>query len=152
MDNLNKKILKENIKGLDKSLKWLKRSYEKSLQINFKKSLSEEEFDIMENLTSRYSRVIDLIINKLFRSIDAVELEDSGTLIDVINRAEKRELINSSDRLKELKDLRNEIVHEYETDDLVDTFESVRNNIQEVLIIAKNIKSYCIQRNYLTTQ
>ena len=112
-----------------------------------KNSLSEEEFDIVGNLTTRNSRVIDLIINKLFRSIDAVEPEDSGTLI--INRAEKRELINSSDRLKELKDLRNEIVHEYETDDLLDTFEQVRNNIPEVLIIAKDIKSYYSRQNYI---
>ena len=50
----------------------------------------------MENLTSRYSRTIDLIVNKVFRSIDYVELEDSGTLIDVVNRAEKRELIHSA--------------------------------------------------------
>ena len=51
---------------------------------------------MMENLTSRFSRTIDLIVNKVFRSIDYVELEDSGTLIDVVNRAEKRELIHSA--------------------------------------------------------
>ena len=66
----------------------------------------------MENLTSRYSRTIDLIVNKVFRSIDYVELEDSGTLIDVVNRAEKRELIHSAMRIRELKDLRNGIVPE----------------------------------------
>ncbi len=106
-------------------------------------------FDILENLTSRYSRVIDLIISKVFRSIDAVELEDSGTLIDVINRAEKRELIESSTGLRELKDLRNEIVHEYETDDLLNTFEAVRNYIPIILEISKNIKNYCNMHHYL---
>ena len=149
MENLNNKILKENIQSLDKSLNWLKRSYEKSLKVDFKNALSEDEFDILENLTSRYSRTIDLIINKIFRSIDAVELEDSGTLIDVINRAEKRELIGSSDNLRELKDLRNEIVHEYETDDLLETFEVVRSNIPEILTISQNIKDYCSKQNYL---
>ena len=102
MDNLNVKILIENLQSMDKSLFWLKRSYNKSLEVDFKNVLNEEEFDIMENLTSRYSRAIDLIISKIFRSIDAVELEDSGTLLDVINRAEKRGLISSSSRLREL--------------------------------------------------
>ncbi len=149
MEDLNIKILIENIKSMDKSLKWLKRSYQKSLNVDFKGVLSEEEFDIMENLTSRYSRAIDLIISRIFRSIDAVELEDSGTLLDVVNRAEKRGLIDSSSRLRELKDLRNEIVHEYETDDLVDTFEAVRSNVPELISIAKNIKDYCIKQNYV---
>jgi len=40
-----------------------------------------------------------LIICKIFRSIDAVELIDSGTLVDVVNRAEKRALIESSEKL-----------------------------------------------------
>jgi uncharacterized protein YutE (UPF0331/DUF86 family) len=149
MENRNIKILKENIQSLDKSMTWLKRSYVKSLKIDLKTALSEKEFDIMENLTSRYSRGIDLIISKIFRSIDAVELEDSGTLIDVINRAEKRELIESSERLREFKDLRNEIVHEYETDDLSITFNQVRNNVNEILTIATNIKVYCTRKNYL---
>jgi len=149
MENLNVQILIENLESLEKSLNWLKRSYEKSIKVNLKSALSEEEFDIMENLTSRYSRAVDLIISKIFRSIDAVELEDAGTLIDVVNRAEKRGLIDSSKRLRELKDLRNEIVHEYETDDLLDTFESVRNNIPEILSIAQNIKDYCLKKNYI---
>ena len=149
MENLNVQILIENLESLEKSLNWLKRSYEKSIKVNFKSALSEEEFDIMENLTSRYSRAVDLIISKLFRSIDAVELEESGTILDVVNRAEKRGLIDSSKRLRELKDLRNEIVHEYETDDLLDTFESVRNNIPEILSIAQNIKDYCLKKNYI---
>jgi len=150
MEDLNVQILIENLKSLEKSLNWLKRSYEKSIKVNFKSPLSEEEFDVMENLTSRYSRAVDLIISKIFRSIDAVELEESGTMLDVVNRAEKRGLIDSSGRLRELKDLRNEIIHEYETDDLVDTFEAVRNNVPEILSIAKNIKDYCIKRKYIT--
>ena len=149
MKNLNIQILIENLESLEKSLNWLKRSYEKSKKINLKSTLSEDEFDTMENLTSRYSRTVDLIISKIFRSIDAVELEDAGTLIDVVNRAEKRGLIESSNRLRELKDLRNEIVHEYETDDLADTFESVRNNVPEILSIAQNIKNYCLKKNYI---
>jgi len=149
MKNLNIQILIENLESLEKSLNWLKRSYEKSKKVNLKSTLSEDEFDTMENLTSRYSRTVDLIISKIFRSIDAVELEDAGTLIDVVNRAEKRGLIESSNRLRELKDLRNEIVHEYETDDLADTFESVRNNVPEILSIAQNIKNYCLKKNYI---
>ena len=148
MANDDNEILVENLMSLEKSLNWLKRSYEKSLRIDLKQGMSKEEFDIMENLTSRYSRTIDLIISKIFRSIDAVEFEDSGTLIDVVNRAEKREIIDSSMRLRELKDLRNEIVHEYETENLKETFERVRNGVSEILRISQNIKDYCCERKY----
>ena len=72
---------------------------------------------LAENLVGRYARTIDVIVNKVFRSIDAVELEDGGTMIDVANRAEKRGIVESADRVRDLKGLRNDIVHAYETED-----------------------------------
>jgi hypothetical protein len=60
--------------------------------------------------------MFDAILNKVFRSIDANELEDGGTRLDVVNRVEKRGIVASSERVRDLKDLRNDIVHEYVTD------------------------------------
>jgi hypothetical protein len=44
--------------------------------------------------------MLDVILNKVFRSIDAIELEDGGTLLDVVNRAEKRGIIDSAEPSK----------------------------------------------------
>lgn len=67
----------------------------------------------LEALTSRFARTIDMLVHKVYRSIDAVEFVEGGTLIDVMNRAEKRKLIDSVQEMRILKDLRNDIAHEY---------------------------------------
>lgn len=71
------------------------------------------EHDAIEMLASRFSRTTDFLVNKVLRAIDRYELEPEGSLIDVINRAEKRGLVESARVLREMKELRNEIVHEY---------------------------------------
>ncbi|MBU0559155.1 MAG: hypothetical protein KKG93_06175, partial [Bacteroidetes bacterium] len=67
----------------------------------------------METLASRFARVSDIVFQILFRSIDQVELENKGTLLDAVNRAHQRGLIESIDKMREIRDLRNQIVHEY---------------------------------------
>lgn len=64
-------------------------------------------------LASRFSRTTDFLVNKVLRALDRYELEPEGTLLDTINRAEKRGLVASARLLREMKELRNEIVHEY---------------------------------------
>lgn len=135
-------LMKANLEGMRKSVEWLRRSHVKCARIGIQKSYSVDEFDAFENLASRFARTIDIIVNKVFRSIDAMELEDGGTLIDVINRAEKRALIDSADRIKELKQLRNDIVHEYETDDLQDLFSQALEAAPELFVIAEKVEHY----------
>ncbi len=136
-------ILGENLENLEKSLHWLRRSYEKCRRIGVKDFYEEEEFDDFENLTSRYARTSDLILRKVFRSIDAMELEDSGTLIDTVNRAEKRGLVDSGTRVRELKNLRNEIVHEYEIEDLKILFRQTLDAVPELFEVGDRVKRYC---------
>jgi uncharacterized protein YutE (UPF0331/DUF86 family) len=88
-------------------------------------------------------RTIDVIVNKVFRSIDAVELEDGGTMIDVVNRAEKRGIVESADRVRDLKGLRNDIVHEYETDDLRSLFRQTLDAVPEVFALAEKTSTCC---------
>jgi uncharacterized protein YutE (UPF0331/DUF86 family) len=138
-------VLAENLSSMDKSITWLKRSYSKCSRIGIKESYTEEEFDDFENLVGRYARTIDVIVNKVFRSIDAVELEDGGTMIDVVNRAEKRGIVQSADRVRDLKGLRNDIVHEYETDDLRSLFRQTLDAVPELFAIAEKTRTYSVR-------
>jgi uncharacterized protein YutE (UPF0331/DUF86 family) len=140
-------VLLQNLEGMRKSVLWLKRSYVNCSRIGVKEQYSEDEFDAFENLASRYARMLDVILNKVFRSIDAIELEDGGTLLDVVNRAEKRGIITSAERVRDLKDLRNDIVHEYETDDLRSLFENTLEATPELFEISERVERYC--RRYL---
>lgn len=74
---------------------------------------NEDELIEYEALTSRFARAVDILIHKIYRSIDTVEFTSGGTLIDVMNRAEKRKLVDSVREMHILKDLRNDISHEY---------------------------------------
>jgi uncharacterized protein YutE (UPF0331/DUF86 family) len=99
--------------------------------------------DIHAVLLENIEGMLDVILNKVFRSIDAIELEDGGTLLDAVNRAEKRGIIDSAERVRDLKDLRNDIVHEYETDDLRSLFRQILDATPELFSIAEKIERYC---------
>jgi len=72
-----------------------------------------------------------------------VELEDSGTMIDVINRAHKRGLFDSVDEIRRIKDLRNKIAHEYAREDIESVYAEVINFTPQTFAIAARITSYC---------
>ena len=136
-------ILKENISALRDALIWLERSFKICTKIGPKENYDEEEFDHLENLASRYARVSDIIYQKLFRSIDQVELEDKGTLLDSVNRAHKRGLIESIDKMREIRELRNQIVHEYVKADLQNVFIDILEFTPFLISVSNNIFEYC---------
>ena len=133
----------DTINLLDNAIHWLKRSYTICSGIGVKENYTEEEYDNLETLTSRFARVSDILIQKAFRSIDAVEFENKGTLIDVVNRAHKRGFFKSVEKLREIRELRNTIAHEYIQESLADTFTDVLRFTPELFDIATQIKDYC---------
>ena len=139
----SEELLRQNIATLQNALHWLARSYERCKDIKIDKELTEEELDAFENLTSRYARTLDILINKVLRTIDIVELEEPGTIIDIINRSEKRGIITNAYRVRELKDLRNEIVHEYNISDLTELLAETLLAAQDVSMISARAIQYC---------
>ena len=134
--------LSRDLDVLEKSLYWLRRSFGICTKIGVKPAYSDDELDAIETLTSRYARTSDIIIQKVFRSIDKVEFEDSGTMIDVVNRAHKRGLFDSVDEIRKIKDLRNKIAHEYAREDIESVFEEVIGFTPEILVIAARVLAY----------
>ena len=110
---------------LQKQLFWIDISFNECTNIGIKEKYSIEEFGKFETLCSRYSRGIDFLIRKMFRTLDEYEFENQGTLVDVVNNAHKRGLFEDIDELRIMKDIRNTIVHEYIEDDLVEVFDEV---------------------------
>jgi len=136
-------ILHDTLKDLDESCHWLKRSYDTCKAIGIKDTFFEDEFDAFETLTGRFARTCDMIVQKGFRSIDKVEFEDRGTLIDALNRAHKRGLIDSIDEIRIARDLRNEIVHEYRRANLQKLFQSVLAQTPGLFSLMDRIRVYC---------
>ncbi len=144
-------ILKENQVAMNSAIQWLERSYGFCIKIGIKTDYADEEYDAFETLTSRYARAIDLIIRKVLRTIDIVEFEQPGTLIDTVNRAERRGFIDSVNSLREMTDLRNEISHDYIKAELIETFENTLTQTLNVITLAKHIDNYIIA-NYLDSE
>lgn len=74
---------------------------------------TEAQLANAEAFTGRFARAVDLLVNKVLRSLDHVELKPEGTLLDVVNRAEKRGFVDQAEVLREMKDVRNIIAHDY---------------------------------------
>lgn len=75
--------------------------------------LAVGERESCEALTSRFARLNDFLVQRVFRTLDQIELVDEGTAIDRLQRAEARGLIPSGERWRELRLLRNAITHDY---------------------------------------
>lgn len=145
MNALHVEVLKENIIALNLSAEWVKYSYDQCISIGIKEQYSKDEFDKFENLTSRYARATDMLVNKVLRSIDTVESEDIGTIIDIMNRAEKRGIAESADLIHVIKDLRNNIVHEYQIKKITGFFADVLKHAPALLEMIDRVNGYCIK-------
>jgi uncharacterized protein YutE (UPF0331/DUF86 family) len=103
---------------------------------------NEEVLARIEAFTSRFARVVDLMSKRVLRAMDQFEMYEAGTLLDVANRAEKRGVIESVDWLRELKDTRNRISHDYAGDRLPEILTYCREELPRLLATCKRIKEY----------
>ncbi len=144
-----KKILKENIKNYKNILELLdyisrqikyKGIYEKIKKSN---TLSLEEKILISSYFHNFSLLIDILINKLLRSIAYLEYEEGKTKRDLIIWAEKMGFVEKESILGELLDLRNLIAHEYNNLDKVqEIMEVLLENEKNLYLIFENIKKY----------
>ena len=120
---MNDDYLKEQIELADKAAGVLRYSYENiadALPLN--EVLDDDVLVNLDALTSRFARLADILTQKVFRALDAIELIDEGTLIDRLNRAEKRGIIESAAQWREIRLLKNQIAHDYVLSDLREIF------------------------------
>jgi uncharacterized protein with HEPN domain len=78
--------------------------------------LNDDETEHIDQFIFRFSKLQDSISQKLFKYVLMELGEDVSNkpAIDIFNRLEQLEIINDYDEWKELKNLRNDIAHEYE--------------------------------------
>ena len=106
---------------------------------------TEQELESAEAFTGRFARSVDLLVNKVLRSLDRVELKPEGTLLDVINRAQKRGLVVRGEELREMKDVRNMIAHDYAGAKAAEIFAYCREQKPVVDAICDRVAAYAGQ-------
>ncbi len=117
-------LLKEELADLQLAAVHLGYSLERCHNLIGQEEISPEQLERLESLTSRFARLADLLIQRIFRLIDDVELEGSGTILDRVYRAEKRGFANASELIR-IRELRNLIAHEYANDKMPEVYAAV---------------------------
>lgn len=126
-EELLKQELSTQMELFRKAIHVLSISYRKCETLGLKDAYTDTEMELYEVLTSRFARAGDILTQKIFRLIDELELEERGSVIDRINRAEKRLMISSAELFKDIRQLRNRIAHEYAEENILDLLKDVFN-------------------------
>ena len=103
-----------------KSLKYLNYSYDKVKKLpTHPNQLSDSELELWDGFSTRFARSSDLFLSKYIKAyILADDPAFDGKFRDLLNKAEKYKLIESSIPWIEIRELRNIVVHEYSDEDL----------------------------------
>lgn len=144
-ETLIKEQLKKDFDKLDKSVEVLKHSLRQCKTIGIKKKYTLEELDKFEALTSRFARTSDIFTQKIMKGIILLLREEAYTYIDKCNLFEKLN-ISSCEELKMIRDLRNEISHDYNLKDITEIFKDVLDFSDKLLKIIENTKKFCKEK------
>lgn len=149
-EKIGRKLVKEQLEILDAAALVLQESYARVQTLFSKKesSLSVGEKESCEALTARFARLNDFLFQKMFRILDRIELQEEGTAIDRLNRMEKRGIISSSSLWRELRELRNQIAHEYLIEKSDRVLKDAVANVPELISTVGRLKQYIQKKGY----
>ncbi len=139
-------LLAEELGILKEAANVLDYSYKKCNKIEIKKAYTEEELESFDSLTSRFARLSDLLIQKIFKMIEKADLEIEGGIRDSINKAEKKGLITDADTFIEIRELRNTIAHEYIPETYKEIFVKVMEYAPVLLNSVEKVKIFCKEK------
>jgi hypothetical protein len=142
-------LLQSEWELLEKSTITLQQSVEKCKTIGTKKSYSFEEQESFDSLSSKYNRSSDLFTQKVIRTIWILLHEGFVPFIDMMNMCEKSGIINNATEMISIRDLRNQISHEYIPEAIFDLIPEV---ISQTEVLIQNIavcKHFVELRNWI---
>ena len=149
---MNEAMMIEELRGdlskLDRAVEILKYSLQQCRKIVIKADYSLEELDRFECLTSRFARTSDVYTQKIMKGIILILREEAKTFIDKANLFEKLEISTAED-FKMIRDLRNEVSHEYKLDDITEIFEPIVEYSGKLIEIIGKTKEFVNNKNLI---
>lgn len=116
-------VLKANRDLLDQALPSFRKSLEKCRLLHLAAPRSFEVEESLDALTSKFSRISDIFTQKVLKSLVLLTREDAPTFVDRMNLCEKLGVISSAADPIEIRDLRNQIAHEYLSENLTEVYQ-----------------------------
>lgn len=145
MTRVKIQLLQEELLGLELAAGHLGYSIERCTPLLDQHNLPPDQLERLESLTSRFARLADLLIQRIFRLIDEIELTGGGSILDRIYRAEKRGWCDAEEMIK-IRELRNLIAHEYATEKMPDIYAAVAAMSATLLSTVPKVTAYASQR------
>ncbi len=138
MTNLKQKIDDD----LKKSLGHLEYSFNKVKKLSSNvPSLGEEDLETWESFSSRFSRASDIFVSKFLRfKIKEKDPAFRGSVIDLLNEAEKFGWIENAQIWRRIRELRNVAAHDYAASDLSALFQELVKLCPEIL----KVQALCV--------
>ena len=116
-------------------------------------NLSDDEVEHIDQFLFRFAKLQDAMGQKLFRAILIYLNEEieGKPFIDILNTMEKIGLIDSAYDWRELRDIRNELSHNYEDEpeQMSEAINRIYDKRSSLINIYKKIKSYYQKTNNL---
>ena len=143
-DELNKSFL--HLERLNRAFLELNKKYPLPISIKDYENILSNPLDLAlaDQVIYRFSKLQDTIGAKLFKNFLLMQGENvNKPFLDILNRLEEIGLIDV-ERWFEIRDLRNEIAHEYENSDfeaveIINEINELKNDLKQIL---EKIKAY----------
>jgi hypothetical protein len=141
-------LLIEQTAAFRKAMNALSFSFEKCKRLDVGSHPSEEDLESIEAVTARFARASDVLIRKVLGALDTAELEEPGSILDRIHRAEKRGIAGPANSLEEIRILRNVISHEHAFEKSHEIFKHVLKLTPALMKIAAALDAYLAEHGY----
>ena len=134
---------------LEKSIVTLIQSVEKCKAIGTKSTYSFEEQESFDSLSSKFNRSSDLFTQKVIRTTWMLLHEGFVPFIDLMNMCEKSGIINNASDMIAIRDLRNQISHEYIPEAIFDLIPEVMELTQNLIVNIDTCGIFLKSRDWL---
>lgn len=135
-------LLRSELDSLDKAAAYLAVSVSRSANLIGRGDLSSDELERLESMASRFARLSDILIQRVMRLVDDLELISEGSLLDRIQRAEKRGWVSNAKDLVRIRELRNLVAHEYAADRMTEIYAGIARLAPELLAVVPKVRGY----------
>ncbi len=112
-----------------------------------------EKIKTIDTFIYRFIKLQDIMGEKLFKTfLDSIgEYKDNMSLLDVLDKLEKFEIISDANKWMEYRKLRNELTHEYPNNenDVIDGIKIAMDFFNEIEDIFNNIINYLSKKGLL---
>lgn len=135
-------LLRTELDNLDKAATYLAASLGRSGKLLGRADLGPDELERLESMASRFARLSDLLTQRVMRLVDDLELTPAGSLLDRIQRAEKRGWVERAEDLVRIRELRNLVAHEYAAERMAEIYAGIAGLTPALLAVVPKVRTY----------